>query len=158
MSDAKSLSGAARTTDLSPPAVTRAVNGLEVEIGVRLLTRTTRAVNLTPAGTRYVADCRHILSALVDANASVAGLQPTIQGNLTIAAPALFGTQFVTPVVTEFLKLNPMVKAKCWFFDRAFNLVEEGIAVEIRVGDLPELPLAAKPVGRVRRVICAAPA
>ncbi len=156
--DANGFAGAARKLNISPPAVTRAVNELESHLGVRLLTRTTRVVRVTEPGARYAEDCRHILAQLAEADESVAGMQRTPRGRLTITAPVLFGAKFVAPVVTEYLLANPQVVASCWFLDRVVNMLDEGVDVGIRIGDLPDSSMQAASVGRVRRVICAAPA
>ena len=156
--DANGFAGAARKLKISPPAVTRAVNELEAHLGVRLLTRTTRVVRVTESGARYAEDCRHILAQLAEADAWVAGMQRTPRGQLTITAPVLFGAKFVAPIVTEYLQANPEVVASCWFLDRVVNMLEEGADVGVRIGDLPDSSIQAASVGRVRRIICAAPA
>ena len=71
--DTNGFAGASRKLNISPPAVTRAVNELEIHLGVRLLTRTTRVVRVTDAGARYCEDCRRILAELADADQSATG-------------------------------------------------------------------------------------
>lgn len=155
--DANGFAGAARKLNISPPAVTRAISELEAHLGVRLLTRTTRVVRVTEAGARYVEDCRRILAELAEADESVSGLHAAPRGRLTLTAPALFGALFVTPIVTEYLQRYPEVTASCWFLDRVVNMVDEGVDIGVRIGELPDSSLQAIRVGRVRRVICAAP-
>jgi DNA-binding transcriptional LysR family regulator len=156
--DAGGFAGAARKLAISPPAVTRAINDLEAHLGVRLLTRTTRVVRLTDAGARYVEDCRRILAELDEAAESVSGLHSAPRGKLTLTAPVLFGAKFVTPIVTEYLTRYPDVTAACWFLDRIVNMMEEGVDVAVRIGELPDSSMQAIKVGQVRRVICASPA
>ena len=155
--DANGFAGGARKLGISPPAVTRAINELETHLGVRLLTRTTRIVRVTESGARYADDCRLILAQLADADESVTGTQVTPRGHLTITAPVLFGAKFVAPIVTEYLQRNPEVVASCWFLDRVVNMLDEGADVGIRIGELPDSSMQATAVGKVRRVICAAP-
>lgn len=155
--DANGFAGAARKLGISPPAVTRAINELESQLGVRLLTRTTRVVRVTEPGARYADDCRRILAELSEANESVSGLHGAPSGTLTITAPALFGTRFVTPIVTEYLENFPGVNASCWFLDRVVNMMDEGMDIAVRIGELPDSSMQAVRVGRVRRVICGAP-
>ncbi|PND38293.1 LysR family transcriptional regulator [Paucibacter aquatile] len=155
--DANGFAGAARKLNISPPAVTRAISELEAHLGVRLLTRTTRVVRVTEAGARYVEDCRRILAELAEADESVSGLHAAPRGRLTLTAPVLFGALFVTPIVTEYLQRYPEVTASCWFLDRVVNMVDEGVDIGVRIGELPDSSLQAIRVGRVRRVICAAP-
>lgn len=155
--DSNGLAGAARKLSISPSAVTRAINELETALGVRLLTRTTRVVRVTEAGARYAEDCRRILGELAEADESVAGSHGAPRGRLTVTAPALFGSRVVTPVVAEYLQRYPQVTASCWFIDRVVNMMEEGIDIAVRIGELPDSSLQAVRVGQVRRLICASP-
>ena len=155
--DAAGFAGAARKLNISPPAVTRAINELESHLGVRLLTRTTRVVRVTEDGARYADDCRRILAELAEADDAVSGKHGSPHGRLTLTAPVLFGARFVTPIVTEYLTRYPQVSASCWFMDRIVNMMDEGIDIAVRIGELPDSSLQAVQVGRVRRVICAAP-
>lgn len=155
--DAKGLAKAARTLQVSPSVVTRAINELEAELGVQLLTRTTRVVRVTEAGVRYADDCRRILADLAEADESVRGVHATPRGALTVTAPVMFGTRFVTPIVGEYLAQHAEVTVACWFVDRVVHLVEEGADVAVRIGELPDSSLIATRVGQVRRVVCASP-
>lgn len=155
--DANGFAGAARRLRMSPPAVTRAINELERQLGVRLLTRTTRVVRVTDVGERYAQDCRRILSDLAEADESAAGAHGAPRGRLTVTAPALFGARIVSPIVVEYLQRYPEVSASCLFLDRVVNMMEEGVDVAVRIGELPDSSMQAIGVGRVRRVICAAP-
>jgi DNA-binding transcriptional LysR family regulator len=156
--DARGFAGAARKLSVSPPVVTRAINELESHLGARLLTRTTRVVRLTEAGARYVEDCRRIVAELAEADDAVSGLHGAPRGRLTLTAPVLFGAEFVTPIVTEYLTRHPAVSVSCWFLDRLVNMVDEGVDVAVRIGELPDSSMQAIRVGQVRRVICASPA
>ena len=156
--DTQGFAGAARKLNLSPPAVTRAINELETYLGVRLLTRTTRIVKVTEAGARYAEDCRGVLSQLNEADESASGLHSTPRGRLTITAPVGFGAMYVTPVVTEYLARYPEVTASCWFMDRVVNMLDEGVDVGVRIGELPDSSMQAIRVGRMRLLICATPA
>ena len=156
--DTNGFAGAARKLGISPPAVTRAINELEAHLGVRLLTRTTRIVRVTEAGARYAEDCRRILADLAAADESATGAHGSPVGRLTLTAPVLFGGRFVVPIVTEYLEKYPEVSAACWLMDRVVNLMDEGVDVAVRIGELPDSSMQAIGVGRVRRVICTSPA
>ena len=149
---------AARQLNMSPPAVTRAVASLEDQIGARLFTRTTRTVKLTEAGTRYFDDCRRILADVAEAEAAAAGSYAKPTGVLTVTASALFGQDYITPILTEYLDQNPEVNVRALFLDRITNMVDEGIDVGIRIGALADSSFSAIRVGAVRRVVCGAPA
>ncbi len=155
--DCEGLAGAARKLNMSPPAVTRAINELETHLGLRLLIRTTRAVRVTEAGERYVQDCRRILGEMLEADESVSGMHAAPRGRLTVTAPVLFGGLYVTPIVTEYLGRYPDVSASCFFLDRIVNMLDEGVDVAVRIGELPDSSMQAIRVGQVRRVICASP-
>lgn len=158
VSEAGSFAGAGRQLNMSPPAVTRIVSSLEEAIGARLLTRTTRSVKLTDAGSRYLRDCQRLLSELNEAEASAAATFSKPTGTLSVTAPSMFGALFVMPLLTEFLDLHPDVVGRALFADRIVNLVEEEVDVAIRIGHLPDSGFAATRVGEVRRVICGSPA
>ena len=155
--DTNGFAGAARKLNISPPAVTRAINELERQLQVRLLTRTTRVVRVTDVGERYAQDCRRILAEMADADESAAGMHGAPRGRLTLTAPALFGARFVSPIVVDYLQRYPEVSASCLFLDRVVNMMDEGVDVAVRIGELPDSSMQAIRVGRVRRVICAAP-
>jgi len=152
------FASAARRLDLSPAAVTRAIAGLEEQLGVKLLLRTTRNVRLTEAGRRYLDDIRNILSSIQEANEAAAGVNSAPKGNLSVTASVLFGKTFVMPCILRFLNQYPEVDVSAYFLDRTVNLVEEGIDVAVRIGHLPDSSLKALRVGQVRRVLCASPA
>jgi DNA-binding transcriptional LysR family regulator len=158
VAEAEGFASGARKLGMSPPAVTRAVATLEQRLGVRLLSRTTRFVRVTEAGARYLEDARRVIAQADEADGTAAGLNATPpRGNLAITAPVIFGRMYVTPVVVEFLRLYPATKVSALLLDRPVNLVEEGLDVGIRIGELPDSTMRAIPAGRVRRVVCASP-
>ncbi|RFB71209.1 MULTISPECIES: LysR family transcriptional regulator [unclassified Herbaspirillum] len=156
--DTEGFSAAARKLKVSPSVITRAVTELEERLGVRLLTRTTRFVRLTDTGRVYAENCRRILAELDDADSTATGAHSTPKGQFTVTATVGFGCMHVAPVVRDYLTLYPEVDIHCWFIDRNVNLVDEGVDVAVRIGALPDSSLQAIPVGRVRQVLCAAPA
>ncbi|MFT4053375.1 MAG: LysR family transcriptional regulator [Novosphingobium sp.] len=157
VAETASFAEAARQMHLSPPAVTRAISYLEDQIGVRLLARTTRSVKMTEAGQRYFDDCRRILADIAEAEASAAGSHSNPAGTLVVTAPVMFGQMHVLPVLLEYLDLYPRVTGRSLFLDRSVNIIEEGIDVAIRIGNLPPSGLTATRVGWVRRMICGSP-
>jgi DNA-binding transcriptional LysR family regulator len=155
--DTGGFASAARKLEVSPSVVTRMVGELEDDLGVRLLTRTTRIVRVTDAGADYAESCRRILSDLEEANLAVAGTQQVPRGLLTITASVLFGRIYVTPIVLEYLRTYEEADARCWFLDRVVNLIDEGIDVGVRIGELADSSMQAVRAGSVRRVVCASP-
>lgn len=155
--DSGGFASAARKLNLSPPVVTRAVAELEERLGLRLLTRTTRVVRVTDAGARFAEDCRRILADIDEAEIAATGTHAAPRGTLTLTAPVLFGQLYVMPILVRYLQQFPEVDAQCLFLDRVVNVVEEGIDVAVRIGELPDSSLQAARVGYVRRVLVAAP-
>ncbi len=153
----ESFAGASRSLNMSPAAITRAITALEDKLGAQLLQRTTRNVRLTEAGQRYLDDCRNILASIEEANDAAAGVNSTPKGNLTVTASVLFGKNFVTPCIVQFLKQYPEVDVSAYFLDRVVNLIEEGMDVAVRLGPLPDSSMKALRVGQMRRVLCASP-
>ncbi|AIN59811.1 LysR family transcriptional regulator [Pseudomonas soli] len=153
----ESFAAAARRLAISPAAVTRAVSALEEQLGVKLLLRTTRSVRLTEAGGRYLEDTRHILASIIEANEAAAGINAAPKGDLALTAPILFGKKFVMPCIVRYLQQYPEVDVSAFFLDRVVNLVEEGMDVAVRIGQLPDSGLKALRVGKMRRLLCASP-
>ncbi|MBB3975442.1 DNA-binding transcriptional LysR family regulator [Rhizobium azooxidifex] len=151
------FAAAARQLHMSPPAVTRTISALENTLGVRLLTRTTRAVKTTEAGGRYLEDCRRILAEIADAEASAAGLHANPSGVLSVTGPALFGQMHILPILLEYLDQYPAVTVHSVFVDRIVNIIDEGMDVAVRIGNLPASGLSAVKVGSIRRVVCGSP-
>jgi DNA-binding transcriptional LysR family regulator len=158
VAEEQGFAAAARRLHMSAPTVTRSVAALEERIGTLLLARTTRSVHITEAGQRYVEDCRRILAELEEAEESAAGSHALARGQLTLTAPVLFGELFVTPVMVDYLQQHPLVTIKALLVDRVVSMVDEGIDVAVRIGNLPDSGLHSVRVGKVRRVICASPA
>jgi len=157
VADEGGFAAAARRLRISPPAVTRAVAALEQRLGAQLLHRTTRHVRVTAAGQRYLEDARRVLADADAADASAAGADAEPRGRLAVTAPVLFGRMFVLPRIVEYLAQYPHTDVSAVFVDRLANLVEEGLDVAIRIGELPDSSLRAARVGSVRMVYCASP-
>ncbi len=152
-----SLSAAAATLDASLPTVVRRLASLEKQLGVRLLSRTTRRIHLTDEGRQYLERCRAILTAVQEAEAMVASGRAEPRGRLGVTASVLFGRRYVAPIVAEFIQRYPHVSADMLFVDRIVNIVEEGLDVAVRIGPLRDSSLMSIKVGDVRRVVCASP-
>ncbi len=155
VAEEESFAAAGRRLRMSPPAVTRAVAFLEERLGVRLLTRTTRLVRTTDAGARYLEDARRLLLEADEADEAAAGINATPRGHLAVTAPMLFGKLYVMPVITAYQRTFRETTVSALFVDRVINLLDEGLDVGIRIGQLPDSSLRAIRVGQVRRVICA---
>lgn len=141
----------------SPPAVTRTIAGLEQRLGTELFARTTRRVHLTETGKLFLERARGLLSDFEAAEAEITGEARMPTGRLTITASVTLGRSILPPIVMGFLNAQPRVAAKVLLLDRVVNLIEEGIDVALRIGELPDSTLVARQVGEVRRVLVASP-
>ena len=157
VAEEEGFAAAARRLSLSPPAVTRAIAALEQQLAVKLLNRTTRFVRATEAGQRYLEDARRILAEVEAADEAAAGINAEPRGHLSVTAPVLFGRMFVMPGIVDYLNTYPGTDVSAVFVDRVVNMLEEGIDLGVRIGELPDSSLRALRVGSVRMVVCASP-
>ncbi|WP_458759670.1 LysR family transcriptional regulator [Afipia sp. TerB] len=157
VADQQGFAPAARRLGLSTSAVTRMVAALEDKVGARLLQRTTRSVTLTDVGTRYLERARRILADIEEAEASTRAERTEPSGRLVISAPLVFGRLHVRPLVTAYLDRYPDVSAELRLSDRMLNLVEDGVDIAVRVGELADSTLVARHIGDMRRLAVASP-
>lgn len=157
VAECEGFAAAARRLGISPPVVTRAVADLEARLGVRLLNRTTRYVRATDAGQRYLDDARRVIAVADEADEAAIGVNSEPRGHLTVTAPVLFGRIYVMPAIVDYLQRYPAAEVSALFVDRVVNLLEEGVDVALRIGELGDSSFNALRVGRVRRVLCASP-
>src|SRR5215472_8885646 len=158
VADNRSFAEAARRLRISPTAASRAITDLEESLGVTLLRRTTRSVGLTPEGAAYLERCRLALDELDDAARSLRGKNAQPRGALIVTAPVVFGRLHVLPIVTKLLRMHRQLDVHLVLIDRVIRLVEEGVDVAVRIGDLSDSSLHAVHVADVRRVLVASPA
>ncbi len=157
VADLKGFAPAARKLGLSPSGVTRLIATLEERLGTRLLQRTTRSVALTDVGARYLERAKRILADVEEAEGSVQDERARPSGRLVISAPIGFGRLHVSPIVSEYLKRYPEVSGDLRLSDRMINLVEEGVDLAVRIGQLADSSLVARHVGEMRRIVVASP-
>jgi DNA-binding transcriptional LysR family regulator len=158
VADLEGFAPAARKLKLSPSAVTRLVAALEERLGARLLQRTTRSVTLTDAGARYLERARRILADVEEAERAAESERTQPSGRLVVSAPVGFGRLHVSPVMTAFLKRYPDVTGELRLQDRMVSLVEDGVDLAVRIGELADSSLVARHVGEMRRIVVASPA
>ena len=156
--DDGSFAAAARHFGISPEMAGAHVRSLETRLGVRLLNRTTRRLHLTEVGANYYARCASVLADIEEAEAEASSLQAAPRGLLRIATPVTFGVRHIAPAVSDYVVRYPDVTIEVAVSDRFVNLIEEGIDLAIRVGELPESSLIARRLTSAHIVVCAAPA
>lgn len=155
--DAGGFSSAARSLSLSPSAVSKQITRLEDRLGVRLLTRTTRRLNLTEEGDAFYHRVKRILSDIDEAEQAVSLSKTAPRGHLRVSCSVAFGEKQIAPIIPEFLDRYPEVALELMLSDGIVDLVEEGIDVAVRMGKLSNSAMVARKLGNNKRRICAAP-
>ena len=153
----KSLSGAARALDLTPPAATKRLGLIEQRLGARLVNRTTRSVSLTPEGETYLRYATQIVAQVRQMEDDISGSRSDPHGLLRINATLGFGRTTIAPLVSDFAKRFPNVEIQFEVTDRPIDLVEEAFDMAIRFGELPDSRLSARRIMSNRRFLCASP-
>jgi DNA-binding transcriptional LysR family regulator len=151
------FAAAARQLRISPSAVTRAIAQLELRLGARLFTRTTRSVRLTEAGRLLLEGGRQVVEDLNRVEQQVRGEHAEPRGFLKVSAPTLFGRMHVLPVVAQLLRRYPALSIRLSLSDRMVRLVDEGFDVAVRIGELPDSGLVATRLGSVGYVFVGSP-
>jgi DNA-binding transcriptional LysR family regulator len=157
VADLGGFAPAARKLGMSPSGLTRMIAALEERLGARLLQRTTRKVALTDVGARYLERARAILADVEEAEAAAEGERTKPSGRLVVSAPVGFGRLHVSPVMSAYLKRYPEVAGELRLADRMVNMVEDGVDLAVRIGQLADSSLVARHVGEMRRIVVASP-
>ncbi len=153
-----SLSKASRKLGLPLATVSRKVAELETHLKASLLVRSSKGLELTPAGRSYVTAAKAILEQLSEAERAAAGEYSEPKGDLVVTAPIMFGRLHALPVVTRFLSAYPDVAVGLVLTDRVAHFLDDQVDVALRIGALPDSSLIATRLGSVRRLVCASPA
>ena len=151
----ESFAGAARALGLTGPAISKQVQSLEEQLGVKLLNRTTRHVALTEEGAMYFEKARKALDDLSEAEKQLHELKVCPTGKLKVNAPMSFGTQFLTRPIAAFAEHYPEVELEVDFNDRWVDVAAEGFDVVIRIGALQDSTLIARKLASCPIILCA---
>ncbi|WP_215409805.1 LysR family transcriptional regulator [Janthinobacterium sp. JC611] len=155
--DKGSLSAAAAACGISATMAGNHLRMLEKRLGMQLLHRTTRRQHLTAFGEDYYARCREILRLVSETDVQAQNSQLAPVGKLRITAPLTFGAEALMPAMAVYLERYPEVSIDVSLSDRVVDLVEEGFEAAIRIGQLPDSSLIARPLAPYRLMICASP-
>ena len=134
--DAGGFSAAGEAVGVSTSVVSRQIAALEAELGVRLLKRSTRTVELTEVGTTYLSRVRRLLLELDEANRSLKAPAAEAAGNLRIAAPAAIGLSLIAPAIADFMTTNPHVAIHLDLLDRRVDADEENYDLVLLVDEV----------------------
>ena len=151
------FSAAARALRMTPSAVSKLIGRLEARLGVRLVNRSTRSLQLTAEGAAFYERAVQILGDLDTAEReAAAGASP--RGRLRVNANVAFGRRYLAPLIPDFLLRHPEVSIDLVLTDTVVDLMEQRADVAIRVGPLRESRLVARKLGESRVVVVASPA
>ena len=150
-----SFSAVAREQAGTQSGVSKQVAALERHLGTKLLTRTTRTLSLTDDGERYFEDARRLVAEVLEAEGHLRRGERQLSGWLRVAASVGFGTRVLRPHVHSFLSAHPAVRIDLKLHDGFIDLVEHGIDVAVRIGNLADSTLVARRIGSIRRAVVA---
>ena len=150
-----SFTAAATRVGLPKSSVSQRISQLEQSLGIRLLNRTTRQLNLTFAGERYLLHCQEMMQASERADQAIASLRENPSGRLRITSPAGIGATLLARCNAEFLRLYPEVTLDISVSDDIRDLVQEGFDVALRTGKPQESSLIGRRVGYCERLLVA---
>ncbi|HEX6703804.1 MAG TPA: LysR family transcriptional regulator [Albitalea sp.] len=154
---AGSFAEAARRAGMPPNTASRRIQELEVQLGLRLLHRSTRRLTLTDAGEALYARCADQVDALSSAVMDLASDSESPSGKVRVAAPADFFNWFEMDWINEFFAAHPRVRLEFVLSDARADLIGEGIDLAIRAGKVLEPTLVAKRIGTSRWLLVASP-
>tara|TARA_R110001583_G_scaffold195542_1_gene375762 strand:- start:3691 stop:4623 length:933 start_codon:yes stop_codon:yes gene_type:complete len=155
--ETSSFTAASERLGISKALASKYVGEVESNLGIRLFNRTTRQLALTEAGRRYYQESVVLLeqySALVD---KVTGEQTKPQGLLRVSAPVTFGEMILAPLLPKFLRLYPNLKIELILTNGAIDMLEEGIDVRLRIGDVDDSNMIARHLKTFPLILSASP-
>ncbi|WP_110642972.1 LysR family transcriptional regulator [Salinicola sp. CPA57] len=145
--DCGSITAAAERLEMTVSGVSRALNRLERKLGTTLLRRTTRRLELTEEGETFLGHVRSILAAVDSAEEAIARHQDQPQGRLRVNAAPSFMQLVIVPVIGEFRRRYPGITLELDTHDRFIDLLEQRVDLAIRIGELEDSSLHARPLG-----------
>ena len=146
VAEAGSFSVAAKEFDLTQPTVSKQIAKLEKQLNAKLLRRTTRQIKLTDIGKEYYDRCNIILRELEDAEDAIKQLQTSPTGTIKVTTGVAFGTAHILPRLSDFFKAYPGLNVTLHLTDQNVDLVQEGLDMAFRMGNLASSELSAKQV------------
>lgn len=155
--DQGSLSTAAAALSLSPSMVSTHLSNLERSLGVRLLNRTTRRINLTDEGTIFYAHCQHLHEEIANVESILAGSHMRPRGRLRVDIPSILGQYLVVPLLHEFRSRHPDIQLDFSDSEQISDTVESQHDVIIRLGPLGDSSMIARPLGYTPLLTVASP-
>lgn len=153
-----SFSAAARRLGIGQPAVSKSIAQLEERLGARLLLRSTRGLTPTEAGQQFFEGARRTIAQADEADHAARGSGANLTGRLRVCAAVTFARLHVVPHLKAFLDTHPELEVDVLLDDRQIDLLEQGIDVALRMGELSDSSMTARRIARGRRLVVATPA
>lgn len=153
--DAGSFSAAAKQLSMGQSGVSKIVAQLEAHLGVTLLLRSTRALQLTEAGERFYERAQRTVREAADAEADARGAATTLSGRLKVTASLCFARLHILPKLPQFLSDHPDLSLDMMLDDRIVDVVKEGVDLGLRTGPLTNLELTTKKIASSRILVMA---
>ncbi|MCU4339065.1 LysR family transcriptional regulator [Acinetobacter dispersus] len=158
VADLGSISKAAQDTNISVSVASQKLQRLEQNLQLRLFHRTTRKLTLTDEGRVLLEHGRHWIADFIHLQESLKLKDRPLTGTLRITTSATFGTKVLMPVIAEFALLHPELKIHLDLNDQNIDLIQQGMDLAIRIGQLKSSSLIAKRLSTNQRLLCASPA
>jgi DNA-binding transcriptional LysR family regulator len=155
--DAGSFSSAAKQLHLGQPAVSKTIAQLEDRLGVRLLLRSSHGLTPTEAGRAFYERAKRSIEEADEAELAARGAAGTLSGRLRVSAAVTFARLNVIPRLPVFLAEHPALEVDVLLDDRNIDLIEAGIDVGLRMGQLSDSSLTARKIGESRRRVVGTP-
>ncbi len=157
VAETSGFASAAKRLSVSKAGVSKSITRLEERLSVRLFTRTTRQIALTPEGQRFYRRCRAILDELQEAERDVADMAGALSGRICIDMPSIFGECHVLPILADFKQQHPGIELDIRLSDNFTDLIQEGIDLAVRFGELTDSRLVGRVLKKPVLVTCATP-
>jgi LysR family transcriptional regulator for bpeEF and oprC len=152
-----SLSAAARALGVSTAAVSTTLTRLERQLAVRLLSRTTRRINVTPEGSEFYARCKQITNDLAEAELVVGQAARSPSGRLRVRVPRTLGRTWIVPNLRKFTDAYPSIALEVVCMDVVPHAIEDGLDVQVQTGELRDSRVAVRRLASTEYVTCASP-
>lgn len=152
-----SITKAAEQMNIAKSAVSKRLSLLEQKLGIKLTNRTTRKSSITEAGQRYYQRSKLILDEVDELNSQTSSSKRALEGTLNIAVPLSFGLTHLAPALDVFLQQHTDLKLNINFSDQKVDIVEQGVDLAFRIGQLDSSTLQARKVAPIKHVLCASP-
>ena len=157
VAEAGSFAAVAKQLQVARSVVTRQVALLEKHLGAKLMTRSTRSLTLTAAGSAYLEKCRLILNMVDAAEAGLAEEKATPRGRIRLGLPLTYGLQVLMPALLDFANDQPFIEWVLDLSDQRANLIEEGLDLSLRITGQLQAGDIVRKLGECRLLTLAAP-